>query len=408
MIGCVCAFLLFLFVHETFWDRTPGPKSQSQCRCASEMTVARHSKEPRKSRSVSGHRAANLSGGIRDNIEANLAPPAELAVTRNSSFHRQTLALQEADVVGNEKLNTASPILHGCRLSFEHDIERIKSPDFRRKQGRSAYASSEKPTPERYTMDLRQAPKKTFVQQLRPYNGRLDGSTWLRVAIRPFILFLYPAVLWSSMVYACSVGWLIVLSESVAIIYRARDTYNFSALSTGLVYLSPFIGGVLGTVVAGKIGDIIVRAISRRNGGLYEPEFRLIMIAPVAVTTVIGLIGFGWSAQIHDSWIVPTIFFGIISFGCSLGSTTAITFCVDSYCQHASEALVTLNFSKNILHGLVFSLFFTSWLERDGSKTVFTWLGVIQLLLIAFSVPMYVFGKRARMRTVRLNLMEKF
>src|SRR5438045_6733925 len=45
----------------------------------------------------------------------------------------------------------------------------------------------------------------------------------------------------------------------------------------------------------------------------------------------------------RDRWIVPTIFFGVISFGCSLGSTTAITFCVDSYRQYAGEALVTLN-----------------------------------------------------------------
>lgn len=262
--------------------------------------------------------------------------------------------------------------------------------------------------PPRYTSQLKAAPRLSFIQQLKPYNGRLHHDKWLHVAIRPFILFAYPAVLWSSIVYACSVGWLIVLSESVAVIYRTRTTYNFSALSTGLIYISPFIGGILGTAVAGKVSDIIVRAMSKRNGGLYEPEFRLVMAAPIAVTTVIGLMGFGWSANVHDAWIVPTLFFGIISFGCSLGSTTAITFVVDSYRQYAGEALVTLNFSKNIFHGLVFSLFFTKWLETDGSKTVFIWVGVIQLILMAFTVPMYIFGKKARMWTVRKNLLEKF
>ena len=274
--------------------------------------------------------------------------------------------------------------------------------------GASPFIPQRPPGPARYTSTLKQRPRLTFVQQLKPYNGRLHSDNWFKVAIRPFILFAYPAVLWSSIVYACSVGWLIVLSESVAVIYRSRTTYGFSALSTGLIYISPFIGGILGTAVAGKVSDIIVRAMAKRNGGLYEPEFRLVMAAPVAVTTVIGLMGFGWSAKAHDAWIVPTIFFGIISFGCSLGSTTAITFCVDSYRQYAGEALVTLNFSKNIFHGLVFSLFFTNWLETDGSKTVFIWVGVIQLILMAFTVPMYIFGKRARMWTVRKNLMEKF
>jgi hypothetical protein len=268
--------------------------------------------------------------------------------------------------------------------------------------------SSGVPTYPTYTATLKESPRRSFLQQLRICHGRLHDDNWFHVAIRPFILYAYPAVLWSSIVYACSIGWLIVLSESVSKIYRTRTTYGFSALSTGLIYLSPFIGGILGTAVAGKLSDVVVRAMSRRNGGLYEPEFRLVMAMPVAVTTVIGLMGFGWSAEVHDAWIVPTIFFGVISFGCSLGSTTAITFVVDSYRQYAGEALVTLNFTKNIFHGLVFSLFFTKWLEADGSKSVFLALGGIQLALLLLTVPMYIWGKRFRMWTVRKNLMEKF
>ena len=148
--------------------------------------------------------------------------------------------------------------------------------------------------------------------------------------------------------------------------------------------------------------------MARRNGGIYEPEFRLVMAVPVAICTTMGLMGYGWSAHEHDNFWVPTIFFGIISFGCSLGSTTAITFAVDSYRQYAGEALVTMNFSKNIFHGLVFSLFFNTWLDEDGSKVVFLALGGIQLGILLSTIPMYMYGKRARMWTVRKNLMEKF
>ena len=236
----------------------------------------------------------------------------------------------------------------------------------------------------------------------------MSKANWHKVAFRPFILFAYPAVLWSALVYSLSVGWLIVLSESVSNIYRSRDTYNFSALGVGLVYLSPFVGGIIGTAVAGKVSDIIVQWMARRNGGVYEPEFRLVMGAPVAISTAIGLMGFGWSAQERDNWIVPTVFFGVISFGCSLGSTTAITFCVDSYRQYAGEALVTLNFSKNVFHGLVFSLFFANWLESDGSKRVFVAIGGVQIACLLTTIPMYIYGKRARMWTVRKRLMERF
>ncbi|KAI9879485.1 MAG: hypothetical protein M1823_006831, partial [Watsoniomyces obsoletus] len=187
-----------------------------------------------------------------------------------------------------------------------------------------------------------------------------------------------------------------------------RETYNFSALGVGLIYLSPFIGGVLGTAVAGKLSDVIVQFMARRNGGVYEPEFRLVMAIPIAVSTVAGLMGFGWSVEERDSWIVPTVFFGIISFGCSLGSTTAITFCVDSYREYAGEALVTLNFSKNVFHGLVFSLFFPHWLESNGPKDVFIAIGGIQIACLLTTIPMYIYGKRARMWTVRKRFMDKF
>lgn len=277
------------------------------------------------------------------------------------------------------------------------DNERIPASTFRGQ-----------PKVQAYTHNLRQQPAKSFVEQLRPWNGRLNNDKWLKVMVRPFILIIYPCVLWSSVVYACSIGWLIVISETVAVIYRDPTSYNFSALGTGLVYISPFVGGVLGTGVAGKISDIIVKSMSRRNGGLYEPEFRLVMAIPILLTTCIGLMGFGWSVEEKDHWIVPTFFFGVISFGCSLGSTTSITFCVDSYRQYAGEALVTLNFTKNVCHGLVFSLFVSHWLDAEGPKMVYIWIGIIQLIVLLTTIPMYIYGKRARMWTARKNLMEKF
>jgi hypothetical protein len=225
---------------------------------------------------------------------------------------------------------------------FYHPHSPIHTPNF---DGPSKHFSRPDKVP--YTQFYRTAPAKSFWQSLSIYYGRLNKDNWFKVAIRPFILFAYPAVLWSAMVYSLSVGWLIVLSETVAVIYKNKTSYNFNSLQTGLVYISPFIGGILGTVVAGKISDYIVRFMARRNDGVYEPEFRLVMAIPVAIATTIGLMGFGWSAQERDAWIVPTFFFGVISFGCTLGSTTAITFCVDSYRQYAGEALVTLNFSKS-------------------------------------------------------------
>lgn len=452
-----CGFLLFFFVPETFWDRTPRPHqhhhhkrpglfsrhSSGLGRMTSRATTEKEDKphidhehpatkpttptSPEEAHSPRGRPRARKAhfdfdetdreviekaerGDEEDQINPDSEKPSdpiaerrdtqlpsiETSIAQNGFTDIDLHDLASRSPAPLRQTPTRSPA--SLRVSrTRSDLEAQRSPDARPPVSNHPY-----------TAFYQSAPPKTFLATLKFYDGRLSPDPWWRIAVRPFVLFAYPAILWSATVYALSVGWLIVLSESVANIYRASDTYNFSALQAGLIYISPFVGGVLGTAVAGKVSDIVVRFMARRNGGLYEPEFRLVMAIPVALATTIGLMGYGWSAQAHDAWIVPTVFFGIISFGCSLGSTTAITFAVDSYRVYAGEALVTLNFSKNILHGLVFSLFFTDWLESDGAKSVFLALGGIQLFFLLWTVPMYVWGKRARMWTARQNFMGRF
>lgn len=493
IVAIVVAFsggLLFLFVPETFWDRTPVPRSRRRPKrpsLFSRRSFSRYS-VPKITNAAKDHapgEAAETPGvsspmdekanfelqertgqssaaptrhkgvhvGFAPDTNRNTSPEVKEEGVEPKSLEKE---LNDEKIDAGDQLErvsqppepqTAKPPSRpgsGRNVSYSNAGSRRASvtiespppatPDHRAGQPSGSYfrdpeigahqhahdvlsdTESEKfsisnmPSATRgqlYTHALRQAPPKSFAQQLKLHNGRLNQDKWWKVALRPFILFSYPAVLWSSAIYACSVGWLIVISESVAVIYQ-QGIYKFNALQTGLVYISPFVGGILGTAVAGKVSDVIVKAMARRNGGLYEPEFRLVMAIPIAITTVIGLIGFGWSAHVADPWIVPTIFFGVVSFGCSLGSTTSITFCVDSYRQYAGEALVTLNLSKNVLHGFVFSLFVTEWLVHDGSKSVFMWIGIIQLIVLFSTIPMYIYGKRARMWTVRKNFMEKF
>ncbi|KAI4195812.1 MAG: hypothetical protein LQ346_003360 [Caloplaca aetnensis] len=447
-----CFFLMFFFVPETFWDRTPRPHENSHKSAFEAISgFFSHPYEKKSKRSVADlsnteenpidhtnsvtlddtaaptiaerrkHRHAHHVGFADDVVNTETVSQEEHQGHENKTIPRLELGSAETSegVAVKDRQLTPYP---GPPIdpSPTEDIDEAeighREPEPSATQPGSAVTvpvtaglSEDRPTlvSGRYTSYLRTQPPKTFTQTLRPWNGQLRHENWFKVALRPFILFAYPAILWSALVYSLSIGWLIVLSESVSEVYRTKH-YKFSSLGVGLVYISPFIGGILGTAVAGKVSDIIVKAMSRRNGGVYEPEFRLVMAIPVAISTCIGLMGFGWSAEEEDMWIVPTIFFGIISFGSSLGSTTSITFAVDSYRMYAGEGLVTLNVAKNIFHGLVFSLFFNHWLEADGSKKVFQTIGGIQLACLLTTIPMYIYGKRARMWTYRKNFMEKF
>jgi hypothetical protein len=425
MVVGFCFGLMFFFVPETFWDRTPRPNSKSRrTTLASLSRIFSHdshheaqegkpavytggdgSVDMRKlaignSASAIGAKRATIAERRQQRNAKNVgfadqdprsSDAGEIQVDSDSRTQNDSRAehLRSIPRQGQTQSSQSSPRPLSL-ASHEHafrveprgegpqtpDLHSFNSPFYVTKEGPDTdYLSHEhldsetaaetpgsahtEPSLEdhnekspghgrpRYTHFLRTQPPKTYRQTLKPWNGRLRHENWFLVALRPLILFAYPSILWSTLVYSLSIGWLIVLSESVSTIFQNKETYNFSALQTGLVYISPFVGGVLGTAVAGKVSDIIVRYMSRRNGGVYEPEFRLVMAIPITISTCIGLIGYGWSVQERDNWIVPTIFFGVISFGCALGSTTSITFAVDSYRQYAGEALVTLNFSKS-------------------------------------------------------------
>jgi hypothetical protein len=61
--------------------------------------------------------------------------------------------------------------------------------------------------------------------------------------------------------------------------------------------------------------------------------------------------------------------------------------------------------SADIFHGLVFSLFFNNWLEKDGSKRTFIVVGCVQMFCMLLTIPMFIWGKRMRMWTARRNFM---
>ena len=425
MVVGFCFMLMFFFVPETFWDRTPRPHSKSRrTTLASISKIFSHEShhEPQEekpvvytggdgsidmsklaignSASATGTKRATIAErrqqkltqhvGFADQdpkssddgeIKVDLEPGAQNnsmvphlgsmpshGRSRSSQSSPRPLSLashEHAFRVEPRGEGPQTPGLHSFNSPFYVTKEKPDT-DYLSHEHLGSEAGAETPGSThtepsiadhnekspghggpRYTHYLRTQPPKTYRQTLKPWNGRLRHENWFLVALRPLILFAYPSILWSTLVYSLSIGWLIVLSESVTTIFEDKETYNFTALQTGLVYISPFVGGVLGTAVAGKVSDNVVRYMSRRNGGIYEPEFRLVMAIPITISTCIGLMGYGWSVQERDNWIVPTVFFGIISFGCALGSTTSITFAVDSYRQYAGEALVTLNFSKS-------------------------------------------------------------
>ncbi|KAH8654940.1 major facilitator superfamily domain-containing protein [Tricladium varicosporioides] len=160
-------------------------------------------------------------------------------------------------------------------------------------------------------------PEQSYLNSLKFCSGTDHSVSLLKTFLRPIILMAYPTVLWSSLIYGASLGWNVILGATVAQLF-APPPYNFASGAQGLIFISPFIGSLVGTYLCGRLGDHIANHFTRNNHGIREPEMRLptCIIAVVLVFSGALVSGLTYHAKTH--WAGPIVGFGILSAGAQM------------------------------------------------------------------------------------------
>lgn len=176
------------------------------------------------------------------------------------------------------------------------------------------------------------ARKATFAQSLLPFNGRKSNANFFKLVLRPFPLFLHPAVIWACLTQGTLIGWTVMIGVVLAAIFLGPPLW-FNEVETGYMYTGPFVGAVLGFILSGLLADWSTKFMIKRNKGVYEPEFRILLVIPQLVFGSIGLYGFGVTAQ-HVSrygWFLPDMFFAFEVGGMVAGAVASALYIVDAH-----------------------------------------------------------------------------
>ncbi|KAI0478708.1 major facilitator superfamily transporter [Xylariaceae sp. FL0804] len=250
--------------------------------------------------------------------------------------------------------------------------------------------------------------KKTYAQSLALFDGRKTDEGFLKLLFRPLVLFAQPAFLWACLVQGALIGWTVFIGVILAAIFLGPPLF-WNEVSTGYAYVGPFVGALLGFLIAGALADWSARLLTRLNGGVYEPEFRILLVVPQLVFGCMGLFGFAITAQGtlegRYHWVVPIMFFGFEVCGMVIGAVASSLYIVDAYRDLAIEGFTCLIIFKNMFSfGLTFRAY--DWLVTGGITPVFYALGSVQLVICLLSIPMYIFGKRNRSFFHRHDLLE--
>lgn len=247
--------------------------------------------------------------------------------------------------------------------------------------------------------------KHTYIQSLRIFTGRYsDAPTW-KIFLRPVVMWFYPAVLWAFLIYGTTITWIVVFSVVNGVIF-VSPPYNFTVSQTGLISLSPFIMTILGEVISGPVNDWICVYLTRKNKGIYEPEFRLPLILVAVILGSVGFFGFGATIHYQTHWTGPVLCFGLANMSLVFAATCVFGYIIDSYRRHNEEAFVAIN-SRNLLtFGLTY--FVNDWLAEQGALVVFCILGGLFLFVCSLTIPLWIFGKRIRSFIGRTQWLQRF
>ena len=184
-------------------------------------------------------------------------------------------------------------------------------------------------------------PKVSFARSVLPFNGRKTDDSLFKLILRPLPLFLHPAVLWACLIQGTLIGWTVMIGVVLAAIFLGPPLW-FTEVQTGYMYTGPFVGAVLGFVLAGILADWSMNAMVKKNKGVYEPEFRIVLVVAQMVVGCAGLYGFGITA--HDvkryGWFWPDFFFALEVMGMVLGAVASALYIVDAHRKfsHPSKA----------------------------------------------------------------------
>lgn len=246
--------------------------------------------------------------------------------------------------------------------------------------------------------------KVSYWRSLRLFTGRHSEASVFRVFLRPFILFMYPAIGMTLLTYGIMITWYVVFSIVIGITFVAPP-YNFTVSQVGLINLSPLIFSIIGEVVSGPLNDAICLYLTKKNKGIYEPEFRLVLMTVVAITGAVGFFGFGLTVHYQTHWSGPVLTYGITSLSLAFVSTCMFGYVLDSHPNLNEEAFVVINARAILGFGMTYVI--ANWLAKSGILNVFLVFGSVTVCTCLLAIPLWILGKRWRSWIARNEMLQK-
>ncbi|GEQ66500.1 hypothetical protein JCM33374_g163 [Metschnikowia sp. JCM 33374] len=227
-------------------------------------------------------------------------------------------------------------------------------------------------------------------------DGESTGSRLLTTISRPISLIVgHPMVFGLGLYMAFVYGFMYLMIVTFPTVFKGD--YGMSTNIAGLMYLPLGIGYILGTLFFRYAIDLAYRRLTKRNGGVAKPEYRLPCLVCGGIGIPAGLIIYGWSAENKIHWIVPSI--GMCIFGFTL---VAVFQSIQNYLIDMNNRFAASSVAAAAVFRSCFGFSFPLFAPAMYDKLHYGWGNTMcALIAIALGIPFPLFclfyGERLRL-----------
>lgn len=290
--------------------------------------------------------------------------------------------------------------IRDCRYEINElatgDLKSLSEVEHRHKRREkiSKEGTGGPPTPtETVASTMRPIPKKkTFWQETAIFTGTYSDENLLQLVAAPFAVCMKIAVLWVVVVSGTITATYVAQAYVLAQIFFLPP-YALNAPGIEYLSLGPFVGGIVASVFVGIVYDRLIRWFSAKNGGNYEPEYWLVIMAGGLLTGG-GLCAWGYMVENTANMYACATVHGTVLFGVICTTISASAYALDAYRDMSNKIFIAGMVSKNFFLFYGFGYFVNDWTATAGPAGVFYVFGGEAFGLTLTTIPLYIFGKK--------------
>ncbi|KAJ9144493.1 Major facilitator superfamily transporter [Pleurostoma richardsiae] len=237
---------------------------------------------------------------------------------------------------------------------------------------------------------------RTLASDMRLFVNKPDWEEGFRTLRRMCTIILFPDILWAFLLNGLTLGVNVAMATTYGNILSAVP-YSWAQENISFAMTGQIVVSLVALPALGWGSDWAVKLLARRNGGVHQPQYRLVTLVFPILVGVLSAVLYGEAAQhpyrLH--WFAIVFAVNAYYFAFVGANQAGIVYALDSYPTRSGPALVVICAGRGILSfGTSYAV--QPFIGLKGYDGAFIVYGILTGVFGAIGILVYTFSARIR------------